>query len=71
MTYFLEFHTPIGVFTSKPVDEGDKELAAIHFRGCKDDGNVRAVFEIPSSAGAFILTTQVARNSVLVIREAE
>lgn len=71
MTYFLEFHTPIGVFTSKPVDEDDKDLAVVHFRGCKDDGNVRAVFEVPSAVGTFILTTQVARNSVLVIRKAE
>ena len=71
MTFFLEFHTPIGVFTSKPVDEHDKNLVVAHFRGCKDDGNVRAVFEVPSSVGSFILTTQVARNSVLVVREAE
>lgn len=70
MTYFLEFHTPRGVYTSKPADQEKADLILEIFEKCKRDDYV-ASFQIPTAVGTAYLTTEIIRQTVLVIREAE
>ncbi len=70
MTYFLEFHTPRGVFTSTPQKEEDCETIYAIFKGLKSP-DLQGHLIIPTSAGKAAMTTEIIRQTVLVIRDAE
>lgn len=66
MTYFLEFHTPRGVFTSVP----QTSVSAASIICQYEDGSLP--IRVPSADGGKIcLTTDMIRQTVLVTREAE
>ena len=70
MTYFLEFHTPRGIFTSVPQTEEEMKKIKEIFVGMRHT-DVRGFINVLTSGGTFTMTTDMIRQTILVTREAE
>lgn len=71
MTYFIEFHTPRGIFTSIPQTFADTEKLIEAFERCLYGGGVAAMRVPRLDGGKICLTTDMIRQTILVTREAE
>ncbi len=70
MTYFLEFHTPRGVFASVPQTEEETGEIRRIFLGMRLN-NATGFINVQTSSGTFTMTTDMIRQTILVTREAE
>ena len=70
MTYFLEFHTPRGIFVSRPQDEEVSDSILATFDAHKLRGTEGSI-QCPTATGTIFLTTEMIRQTVLAVREAE